>query len=149
MDPSRYRNKRQADRKFGHKPATWPVSRNRESGQTESGCGLTNANIAELLAREAEVSLPPRLSLAGRGVFLALSRPCSRRIGRYRYELDKAVEVDAYPDRQDLSPDLLAVARKAGCRISFGTDAHGPGQLRFMAFAAASALRARSDASTS
>ena len=33
-------------------------------------------------------------------------------------------------------------AKKAGCRISFGTDSHGPTQLRFMAFAAASALRA-------
>ena len=55
-------------------------------------------------------------------------------------ELDKAVEIDAYPDRQDLSPDLLTLARDAGCRISFGTDAHGPSQLRFMAFAAASAL---------
>jgi histidinol phosphatase-like PHP family hydrolase len=56
-------------------------------------------------------------------------------------ELDKAVEIDAYPDRQDLSPDLLTLARDAGCRISFGTDAHGPSQLRFMALAAASALR--------
>ena len=57
-------------------------------------------------------------------------------------ELDKALEIDAYPDRQDLSPDLLIQAKKAGCRISFGTDSHGPTQLRFMAFAAASALRA-------
>jgi histidinol phosphatase-like PHP family hydrolase len=57
-------------------------------------------------------------------------------------KLDKAVEIDAYPDRQDLSPDLLALARDADCRISFGTDAHGPSQLRFMTFAAASALRA-------
>lgn len=57
-------------------------------------------------------------------------------------ELGKAVEVDAYPDRQDLSPDLLTAARDAGCRISFGTDSHGPSQLRFMTFAAASALRA-------
>ena len=56
--------------------------------------------------------------------------------------MDKAVEIDAYPDRQDLSPDLLAVARDAQCRISFGTDSHGPRQLRFMTFAAASALRA-------
>ena len=54
--------------------------------------------------------------------------------------LDKAVEIDAYPDRQDLSPDLLAHAKQAGCRISFGTDSHGPSQLRFMAIAAASAL---------
>ena len=57
-------------------------------------------------------------------------------------ELDRAVEIDAYPDRQDLSPDLLVHAKRAGCRISFGTDSHGPSQLRFMVFAAASALRA-------
>jgi histidinol phosphatase-like PHP family hydrolase len=58
-------------------------------------------------------------------------------------ELDKAVEIDGYPDRQDLSPDLLEVARKSGCRISLGTDSHGPSQLRFMAFSAASALAAK------
>jgi histidinol phosphatase-like PHP family hydrolase len=57
-------------------------------------------------------------------------------------ELDKAVEIDAYPDRQDLNVDLVKLARKAGCRISFGTDSHGPSQLRFIEFAAASALMA-------
>ena len=57
-------------------------------------------------------------------------------------ELDKAVEIDAYPDRQDLSPDLVLLAKKAGCRISLGTDSHGPSQLGFMEFAAASALLA-------
>lgn len=51
-------------------------------------------------------------------------------------------KIDAYPERQDLSADLLTLARDAGCRISFGTDAHGPSQLRFMTFATASALRA-------
>src|SRR3984957_13287692 len=65
------------------------------------------------------------------------------RVFQLAAELDKAVEIDAYPDRQDLSPDLLPLAREAGCRISFGTDSHGPTQLRFMAFAAASALQAR------
>jgi putative hydrolase len=64
-----------------------------------------------------------------------------RRVFDLAAALHKAVEIDAYPDRQDLSPDLLALARKAGCRISFGTDSHGPSQLRFMVFAAASALR--------
>jgi hypothetical protein len=34
------------------------------------------------------------------------------------------------------------LARDAGCRISFETDAHGPSQLRFMALAVASALQA-------
>jgi histidinol phosphatase-like PHP family hydrolase len=57
-------------------------------------------------------------------------------------ELDKAVEIDAYPDRQDLSPDLISLAKQAGCRISLGTDSHGPSQLAFMEFAAASALLA-------
>jgi Histidinol phosphatase and related hydrolases of the PHP family len=57
-------------------------------------------------------------------------------------ELDKAVEIDAYPDRQDLSPDLVTVAKIAGCRISLGTDSHGPSQLSFIQFAAASALLA-------
>ena len=33
-------------------------------------------------------------------------------------ELDKAVEIDGYPDRQDLSIDLLQLARKSGSRIS-------------------------------
>ena len=57
-------------------------------------------------------------------------------------ELDKAVEIDGYPDRQDLNLDLLKLAKKAGCRISFGTDSHGPSQLRFIQFSAAAALKA-------
>jgi histidinol phosphatase-like PHP family hydrolase len=57
-------------------------------------------------------------------------------------ELDKAVEIDAYPDRQDLSFDLLKLAKKSGCRISLGTDSHDPLQLRFMPYALASALKA-------
>jgi DNA polymerase (family X) len=36
----------------------------------------------------------------------------------------------------------VLLAKKAGCRISFGTDSHGPSQLRFIEFAAGSALRA-------
>jgi histidinol phosphatase-like PHP family hydrolase len=57
-------------------------------------------------------------------------------------ELNKAIEIDGYPDRQDLSVDLLRLARKCGCKISFGTDSHGPSQLRFMEFSAAAALAA-------
>jgi DNA polymerase (family 10) len=56
-------------------------------------------------------------------------------------ELDKAVEIDAYPDRQDLSMDLVRIAKTSGCRISLGTDSHDPMQLRFMDFALASALQ--------
>ena len=58
---------------------------------------------------------------------------------------DKAVEIDCYPDRQDLSLDLLRLAAKAGCRISIGTDAHGTSQLRFIEFGVASALQAKID----
>jgi histidinol phosphatase-like PHP family hydrolase len=54
-------------------------------------------------------------------------------------ELDKAVEIDSYPDRQDLSLDLIRMAQKAACRISIGTDLHGPSQLRFIEFGLAAA----------
>jgi histidinol phosphatase-like PHP family hydrolase len=57
-------------------------------------------------------------------------------------ELDKAVEIDAYPDRQDLSLDLLTLAGKSGCRISIDTDAHGPSQLSFIEYGLAAAIRA-------
>jgi histidinol phosphatase-like PHP family hydrolase len=54
-------------------------------------------------------------------------------------ELDKAVEIDGYPDRQDMNVDLLKLAKKAGCRISLGTDSHDPLQLRFMEYSLAAA----------
>ncbi len=54
-------------------------------------------------------------------------------------DLDKAVEIDGYPDRQDLNVDLLKLAKKAGCRISLGTDSHDPLQLRFMEYSLAAA----------
>ena len=57
-------------------------------------------------------------------------------------KLDKAVEIDGHPDRQDLSPDLVRLAAKEGCRISLGTTLTGRQQLRFMEFSAASALSA-------
>ncbi|HET9741608.1 MAG TPA: hypothetical protein VFQ00_02560 [Terriglobales bacterium] len=56
--------------------------------------------------------------------------------------LDKAVEIDGYPDRQDLNVELLQLAKKSGCRISLGTDSHGPTQLGFMEYSAAAALKA-------
>jgi len=60
-------------------------------------------------------------------------------------KLDKAVEIDCYPDRQDLNIDLLAIARKEGCRISMGTDSHGPSQLEFMDLGVTAAIRAKLD----
>ena len=58
-------------------------------------------------------------------------------------EFDKAVEIDSYPDRQDLSLDLLRLAGKTGCRISIGTDAHGASQLRFIDFGLAAAVKGK------
>jgi histidinol phosphatase-like PHP family hydrolase len=57
--------------------------------------------------------------------------------------LDKAVEIDCYPDRQDLNVDLLKIARKQGTRISLGTDAHHPWQLQFVELGLAAVLKAK------
>jgi histidinol phosphatase-like PHP family hydrolase len=57
--------------------------------------------------------------------------------------LDKAVEIDCFPDRQDLNVSLLKIARKEGCRISIGTDAHHPWQLEFIDLGLAAALLAK------
>jgi histidinol phosphatase-like PHP family hydrolase len=57
--------------------------------------------------------------------------------------VDKAVEIDAYPDRQDLNVSLLKIAKRCGTRISMGTDAHHPWQLEFIDLALAAALVAK------
>ena len=57
--------------------------------------------------------------------------------------LDKALEIDCYPDRQDLNVELLKTARKHGTRISLGTDAHHPWQLEFIDLGLAAALQAK------
>ena len=58
-------------------------------------------------------------------------------------KLDKAVEIDCYPDRQDLNLTLLKIARREGVRISLGTDAHHPWQLEFTELGLAAALKAK------
>ena len=57
--------------------------------------------------------------------------------------LDKALEIDCYPDRQDLNLELLKIARDHGTRISLGTDAHHGWQLEFIDLGLAAALRAK------
>lgn len=56
---------------------------------------------------------------------------------------DKAVEIDSYPDRQDLNVALLKIARAEGVRISLGTDAHHADQLEFIELGLAAALKAK------
>ena len=55
-------------------------------------------------------------------------------------ELDKAVEIDAHPNRQDLNRDLLELAREAGVRISIGTDAHYKHELHYIEIGLSAAL---------
>lgn len=54
--------------------------------------------------------------------------------------LDKAVEIDCYPDRQDLDVELLKVAKAEGVRIAIDTDAHSPDQLAFIDLGLAAAI---------
>ncbi|HEX2053302.1 MAG TPA: PHP domain-containing protein [Actinomycetota bacterium] len=56
--------------------------------------------------------------------------------------LGKAVEIDAFPDRQDLKVELLGIAADEGTTISIGSDAHWPGQIAFVEFGLAAALEA-------
>ena len=58
-------------------------------------------------------------------------------------KLDKAVEIDCYPDRQDLNLSLLKIARNEGARVSLGTDSHHPWQLEFIELGLAAALNAK------
>jgi histidinol phosphatase-like PHP family hydrolase len=57
--------------------------------------------------------------------------------------LDRAVEVDCYPDRQDLNVALLKLARESGCRIALGTDSHHSWQLEFIDLGLAAVLKAK------
>lgn len=65
-----------------------------------------------------------------------------REVFRAAKELDKAVEIDGYPDRQDLNVELLKLARRSGVRISMGSDAHNASQLEFLDYSLAAALEA-------
>jgi histidinol phosphatase-like PHP family hydrolase len=57
----------------------------------------------------------------------------------------KAVEIDAYPDRQDLSVPLLELARENDVYISIGTDAHDVFEMQFLPVGIAAAIRAGVD----
>lgn len=57
-------------------------------------------------------------------------------------ETGTALEIDGFPDRQDLNVELLELAREAGCWISMGTDAHNPEEMRYLPVALAAAITA-------
>lgn len=60
-------------------------------------------------------------------------------------DLDKAVEINSFPDRQDLNVKLLKMVAKAGCRVSIGTDAHNPAEMHFIEIGCAAAVKAGID----
>jgi histidinol phosphatase-like PHP family hydrolase len=65
-----------------------------------------------------------------------------RRVFAAAARADKALEIDAYPDRQDLDVELLKIAAEEGVRISIGTDAHAHRQLEWIDLGIAAALEA-------
>jgi DNA polymerase (family X) len=118
------------------------VTKQREHGRSAVRCNstvLTARYLAALNNPGVQILGHPRGRIYNYRIGLCADWP---RVFDMAAELDKAIEIDSYSGRQDLSPDLLVLARKAGCRISFGTDSHGPTRLRFVSFAAASALQA-------
>lgn len=57
-------------------------------------------------------------------------------------EHDIAVEINGFPRRQDLDPDLARLAGELGCRFILASDAHAPHHLEFDAYACAIATLA-------
>jgi histidinol phosphatase-like PHP family hydrolase len=57
-------------------------------------------------------------------------------------EVGKAVEIDCYPDRQDLDIRLLRLARDAGAMVSIGTDANNMLEMQFIPIGLAAAKAA-------
>jgi DNA polymerase (family 10) len=100
----------------------------------------TDRYVAGLRNRTVNVLAHPR----GRrfGVRLGLQADW-RRVFEAARENNKALEIDSFPDRQDLNVELLELARDVGVRISIGTDAHSVAELRFIEFGLAAAIRAR------
>ena len=64
------------------------------------------------------------------------------RVARHAVETGTALEIDAYPDRQDLDVERLRIAAAEGAWVSIGTDAHTPAELVFLEIGIAAAILA-------
>lgn len=64
------------------------------------------------------------------------------RVARRAAALGKALEVDAYPDRQDLDVERLRLVAQCGGTVSIGTDAHSAGDLQVIWIGVAAAILA-------
>lgn len=100
----------------------------------------TDRYVAALRNRDVQILGHPRGRIYNFRIGLSADWP---RIFAEATRLDKALEVDCYPDRQDLNVQLLKLAREHGTRISLGTDAHHPWQLEFIELGMAAVLRAK------
>jgi histidinol phosphatase-like PHP family hydrolase len=100
----------------------------------------TQRYLAALRNPEIQILGHPRSRIYNYRIGLKADWP---RVFAEAARLDKAVEIDSYPDRQDLNLGLLKIARKEGVRISLGTDSHHADQLGFIELGLAAALKAR------
>jgi histidinol phosphatase-like PHP family hydrolase len=64
------------------------------------------------------------------------------RVARAAAERDVALEIDSWPDRQDLDVENLRAVAEAGCRVAIDTDAHKAHELAYVEFGLAAAIRA-------
>lgn len=64
------------------------------------------------------------------------------RIARAAADRDLALEIDSWPDRQDLDVQSLRAVAEAGTRVAIDTDAHAPEEMAFVEFGLATAIRA-------
>ena len=64
------------------------------------------------------------------------------RVARAAAERDLALEIDSWPDRQDLDVESLRAVADAGTRVAIDTDAHALDELAFVEFGLAAAIRA-------
>jgi histidinol phosphatase-like PHP family hydrolase len=100
----------------------------------------TERYVAALRNPDIQILAHPRGRIYNYRIGLSADWP---RVFAEAAERDKALEIDCYPDRQDLNVGLLKLAREHATRISIGTDAHHPWQLQFIELGLAAALKAR------
>jgi putative hydrolase len=89
----------------------------------------TDRYLAALRNPDVDVLAHPRTRKYGRRLGLVADWPA---VFAEAERLDKAVEIDASPDRQDLNVELLRIAAGFDVRVSIGTDAHHPVELAFV-----------------
>ena len=94
----------------------------------------TDRYLAALRNPWVDVLAHPRCRMYGARVGLHADWP---RVFAEAARLDKAIEVDGYPARQDIDAELLRHAAESGCRISFGSDSHHAIDLDYMTFSRA------------